>query len=171
MYNFDFSTNNANCFVSYSRVHYYIPSVTSELSNCTQVDIHVAVTNKDDIENNSDKTPVFGGEVRYSVHARVTKSPDFEDDIEKKPVGRGELITSERKQFSDVDNGDKEMGAHGDISEDAKSASVNKPMDVTSTDEANDTHESTKMIVAPAIATVTVKVVIRILQIQVPQVQ
>ena len=119
-------------------------SISNPMSVGTQVDIHVAVTNKDDVENNSDKTPVFGGEVRYSVHARVTKSPDFEDDIEKKPVGRGELITSERKQFSDVDNGDKEMGAHGDISEDAKSASVDKPMDVTSADEANDTHDGGK---------------------------
>ena len=74
-------------------------SISNPMSVGTQVDIHVAVTNKDDVENNSDKTPVFGGEVRYSVHARVTKSPDFEDDIEKKPVGRGELITSEQKQF------------------------------------------------------------------------
>ena len=52
----------------------------------------------------------------------MTYTNDVEDNIEKTPVVGGELITSEQKQFSDVDNGDKEMGACGDSPEDAKSA-------------------------------------------------
>ena len=119
-------------------------SISKPVSVCTHVDIHVEVTNNDDVDNNSENTPVFGGEVRYSVHARVSNTPDVEDNIEKTPVVGGELITSKRKQFSDVDNGDTEMGAHGDIPEDAKSAIVNKPMDVTSADEANDTDDGGK---------------------------
>ena len=73
----------------------------------------------------------------------MTNTDDVEDNIEKTPVV-GELITSKWKQFSDVDNGDKEMGACGDIPEDDKSASVNKPMDVTSADEANETDDGGK---------------------------
>ena len=119
-------------------------SISNPVSVGTHVDIHVEVTNNDDVDNNSENTPVFGGEVRYSICTQVTNIDDVEDNIEKTPVVGGELITSERKQFSDVDNGDKEMGACGDIPEDAKSASVNKPMDVTSADEANETDDGGK---------------------------
>ena len=75
----------------------------------------------------------------------MTNTNDIEDNREKTPVLGGEQITSEWQQFTDVDdNGDKEMGVCGHIPEDAKSASVNKPMDVTSADEPNETDDGGK---------------------------
>ena len=59
-------------------------SNSNPVSDRTQGDVHVEVTNRDDVVNRSSKTPVVGGEVRYSVHAQVTNTDD---------------------------NGDKEMGA------------------------------------------------------------
>ena len=53
------------------------------------LDIHLEVTNTNDVDDNSDKTPVVGGEVRYSVHAvdtQVTNTDDFDDNSDKTPV-------------------------------------------------------------------------------------
>ena len=44
-------------------------SNSNPVSVGTHVDIHVEVTNNDDVDNDTEKTPVVGGEVRYSVHA------------------------------------------------------------------------------------------------------
>ena len=55
-------------------------------------DIHVEVTSTNDVDDNSDKTPVVGGEVRYSVHAvdtQVTNTDDFDDNSDKTPVVGG----------------------------------------------------------------------------------
>ena len=49
------------------------------MTDHTQGDVHAEVTNMDDVVNGSSKTPVVGGEVRYSVHAQVTNTDDNGD--------------------------------------------------------------------------------------------
>ena len=83
------------------------------------LDIHVEVTNTNDVDNNSDKTPVAGGEVRYSVHAvgtQVTNTDDVDDNSDKTPGDGGEGIISEGQTILNVDdNADKEMGVGGAV--------------------------------------------------------
>ena len=81
------------------------------MSDHTQGDVHVEVTNTDDVVNGSSKTPVVGGEVRYSVHAQVTNTDDVVNGSSKTPVVGGEVRYSVHAQVTNVDdNGDKEMG-------------------------------------------------------------
>ena len=66
-------------------------SYSNPVSDRTQGDVHVEVTNTDDVVNGSSKTPVVGGEVRYSVHAQVTNTDDVVNGSSKTPVVGGEV--------------------------------------------------------------------------------
>ena len=86
-------------------------SNSNPVSDRTQGDVHVEVTNTDDVVNGSSKTPVVGGAVRYSVHARVTNTDDVANGISKTPVVGGEVRYSVHARVTNTDdNGDKEMG-------------------------------------------------------------
>ena len=86
-------------------------SISNPVSDRSQGDVHVEVTNTDDVVNGSSKTPVVGGEVRYSVHAQVTNTDDVVNGSSKTPVVGGEVRYSVHAQVTNNDdNGDKEMG-------------------------------------------------------------
>ena len=81
----DIALENNNPLESTEKIANDMDASNSNLvSVCTHGDVHVEVTNTDDVVDRSSETPVVGGEVRYSVHAQATNTDD---------------------------NGDKEMGA------------------------------------------------------------
>ena len=86
-------------------------SKTPVVGSEVRYSVHAQVTNTDDVVNGSSKTPVVGGEVRYSVHAQVTNTDDVVNGSSKTPVVGGEVRYSVHAEVTNTnDNGDKEMG-------------------------------------------------------------
>ena len=115
------------------------------VSDLTQGDVHVEVTNTDDAVNRSSKTPVVGGEVRYSVHAQVTNMDDVVNRSSKTPVVGGEVRYSVHAQVTNMDdNSDKEMGADepNETDDGGKNESDSGPSDSEPDSESSDSKSS-----------------------------
>ena len=76
------------------------------------------MTNTDDVVNGSSKTPVVGGEVRYSVHVEVTNTDDNGD----KEMGTDEPSKTDDGGKNENDSGTSDSKPDSESS-DSKSSS------------------------------------------------